>query len=236
MYTLMITAPEGTVKHRTLLFFGEHPREMISVELGAHFLKQLCDKLLMGDAQTISLLRAHEIYLVPIANPSGRSLLEGGDLCVRSNAAGVDINRNWDIEWRQGDEGDKFTQTFPGDAPFSEEETRALRDLMQEVKPQLFISIHSGQAAILTPYAYTAEQPSWMSDKWSEILSKLSQDCPACTIGSAARVLNYRGYGTSLDYAYKRLRIPYTFAFEIYDGFRYYNRLLRHQVSHLTLN
>jgi hypothetical protein len=68
------------------------------------------------------------IYLVPNANPDGyaRGPIDDG----RFNGNGVDLNRNWDYEWQQYT-GWWGSQTLYGGAyPFSEPETRALRDLI----------------------------------------------------------------------------------------------------------
>jgi hypothetical protein len=40
--------------------------------------------------------------------------------------------------------------------------------------------------------------------------------CSVCKVGSPALLIGYKSSGTCLDYAYKKLKVPYTFAFEIY--------------------
>ncbi len=37
-----ISSPSQGEKKNVYLLFGEHPREMISTELGLHYIKQLC--------------------------------------------------------------------------------------------------------------------------------------------------------------------------------------------------
>jgi hypothetical protein len=34
-------------------------------------------------------------------NPLSRTKVEKGDLCLRSDENGVDLNRNWDIHWEK---------------------------------------------------------------------------------------------------------------------------------------
>ena len=41
------------------------------------------------------------LKLVPLANPWGRRQVEQGDYCRRTNAAAVDLNRNWDSHWHK---------------------------------------------------------------------------------------------------------------------------------------
>lgn len=41
-----------------------------------------------------------------------------------------------------------------GKYAFSEPETQIVRNILEEFKPQLFITVHSGSQALLTPWAY----------------------------------------------------------------------------------
>lgn len=67
------------------------------------------------------------VWLVPVANPDG---VAGG---VRTNGAGVDLNRNFGFDWRPSD---------GGPAPFSEPETAALVALIDQVRPDLIVWVH----------------------------------------------------------------------------------------------
>ena len=70
-----------------LLIFGEHPRELISTELGFYMIKDICD----GNND---ILNYAEIFIIVNANPSSREKVEDGDYCLRRNLNGVDTNRN----------------------------------------------------------------------------------------------------------------------------------------------
>ena len=41
------------------------------------------------------LFTGSDVIIIPVANPLGRRLVEGGALCRRTNERGVDLNRNW---------------------------------------------------------------------------------------------------------------------------------------------
>ncbi len=41
------------------------------------------------------------MQMVPIESMDSRRLWEAGDLCRRKTASDVDLNRNWDFEWKQ---------------------------------------------------------------------------------------------------------------------------------------
>jgi hypothetical protein len=102
------------------------------------------------------------------ANPHGRRDVEKGNYCTRTNENKVDINRNWDIFWDKdisvGDEN-------PGVRPFSEKETRFVRDAVKDFNPKLFLTIHSGVYGLYYPYAYLEEEGIYYFIKESLILT-----------------------------------------------------------------
>lgn len=88
------------------------------------------------------------LYVIPCANPDGAAA--GTDaLQGRVNGNGVDLNRNWDY-------GHQMTAThgtrpvFAGVRPFSEPETRALRDLIFECDVELVVFYHSAMGKIFS--------------------------------------------------------------------------------------
>ena len=86
------------------------------------------------------------LYVVVNANPDGYA--SGTDrLRGRMNGAGVDLNRNWDFAWqRQAWHG--MNPVSGGWAPFSEPETRALRDFIRERSVEAAIFYHSQMGAV----------------------------------------------------------------------------------------
>lgn len=74
------------------------------------------------------------IYVITNANPDSQP--GQGELQGRLNANGVDLNRNWDCRWVQDA---RFRgEVVPGSGgvePFSEPETKALVQFVQEVAP-----------------------------------------------------------------------------------------------------
>jgi murein DD-endopeptidase MepM/ murein hydrolase activator NlpD len=85
------------------------------------------------------------LYLVPALNPDGAAA--GHDIEARFNANGVDLNRNWDANW-EADAVHGKTPVNPGSQPFSEPETRALRDWLIEHHVQALVSYHSKKGEI----------------------------------------------------------------------------------------
>lgn len=79
-------------KARLIINFGEHGRELISPEIAIRLLETLCNEearraLLKAYGISIdvvdSLLNKVVYKIIPVENPGGRELVEGGALCER---------------------------------------------------------------------------------------------------------------------------------------------------------
>lgn len=75
-------------------------------------------------------------------------------------AAGVDLNRNYSAGWGgAGSSGDPTTETYRGDAPFSEPESRAIRDLVVSEGPTVVLAIHNVGGLVLRPPGVEGDGP-----------------------------------------------------------------------------
>ena len=80
-----------------------------------------------------------------------RSTPTGSRAGTRQNARGVDLNRNFPFRWRGG--GRPFDTYFPGRAPASEPETRAVQRLVARVRPDLTVYYHQHMRLVVLPRA-----------------------------------------------------------------------------------
>jgi hypothetical protein len=97
------------------------------------------------------------LYVVPTSNPDGLAAGNGPDAAW--NARGVDLNRNFEtVNWSPdtfGQPGGRYGPTGTrkgagGSAPFSEPETRVIRDFITGHKINAVISYHSGIISVST--------------------------------------------------------------------------------------
>ena len=109
---------------------------------------------------------AGSVWLVPLANPDGALLsqkgissaperarkylteLNGGDKDFslwKANGNGVDLNVNFDARWGEGKKNvrEPGKENYVGEKPFSEPETRALKNFTEEIRPDYTISFHT---------------------------------------------------------------------------------------------
>jgi protein MpaA len=111
--------------------------------------------------RAIALPRALQLWTLALPNPDGLARH------TRQNARGVDLNRNFPERWRpSGQRGDRY---WPGPAPSSEPETRAIERLVCRIEPDLTVYYHQpygivvrdrrGDPRVLRAYARVAGLP-----------------------------------------------------------------------------
>ncbi len=141
-----------------------HAREPITVSVLLGYIAHLCDNY-GSDPEATYIVDEREIWFVPILNPDGYIYNEtlSPDMMWRKNrrdnpgdCEGVDMNRNYDFHWgEEGSSGNMCDQTYRGTGPFSEPETRVLRDFIFAHDFVIHDSYHSVIGTILYPWGYT---------------------------------------------------------------------------------
>ncbi|XP_022772568.1 carboxypeptidase B2-like [Durio zibethinus] len=212
-------------KFRILLSFGQHGRELITSELALRILSILSEEQFlpkMDQASLNSNLDNVVIKVVPMENLNGRKLVEAGDLCERRNGRGVDLNRNWSVDWGKKEKDYDPYEENPGTAAFSEPETQIMRKLAISFDPHIWVNVHSGMEALFMPYDHKNRTPDELSSHRMRLLLEELNNVHChkrCMIGSGGGSVGYLAHGTATDYMYDVVRVPMAFTFEIYgDG------------------
>jgi len=198
-------------KTKAFLMAGEHPRELISVETMIGFLEELMN----NNKKNEQILNDYDLRIVINANPEAREKVEKGEYCRRVNLNNVDINRNWDYNWGKKIE---LSEENPGKKPFSEIETRFIKYLVEDFKPKLFLALHSGIYGLYMPYAFEKKEATEGNDMKKILKQIKNQFCKVCQVGAPSLNIGYISSGTALDYVYTKLKVPYTYVFEVYTN------------------
>ncbi|XP_034603293.1 metallocarboxypeptidase A-like protein MCYG_01475 isoform X3 [Setaria viridis] len=209
-------------KVHILLSFGQHGRELITSEVALRLLYILTEKHKIAGVDLSSFEKVLDnlvIKVVPMENLNGRRRVEEGELCDRRNGRGVDLNRNWSVDWGKKEKDYDPYEENPGIAPFSEPETQIMRELSRSFKPHVWVNVHSGMEALFMPYDHKNTTPNGASAHlmWS-VLENLNhrhfQD--SCLVGSGGGSVGYLAHGTTTDYMHDIAKVPMPFTFEIY--------------------
>ena len=114
------------------------------------------------------------LHIIPSANPDGQFVVTGKngrfslvdvDLTAdhapgRFNDNGVDLNRNWDCNWR-AEALWRDNVISAGTAPFSESETAVLREFLLDMQPTAVIFLHSAANGIYGAGCVDLYQPAY---------------------------------------------------------------------------
>lgn len=144
-----------------------HAREPGSLSQLIFFMWHLLENY-GSDPEATYLLDHFELYFVPCVNPDGYvynhdMAPEGGGMWRknrRPNAGGsfgVDLNRNYGHAWgydNSGSSGSPESQVYRGTEPFSEPETRAIRDFCASRNFRLAMNNHTFGGLLIHPWGY----------------------------------------------------------------------------------
>ncbi|MBQ0099382.1 MAG: hypothetical protein KBS91_02405 [Firmicutes bacterium] len=117
-----------------IITYSIHAREYITTYLA---LKQIEDFVVSG--------RRGTVYFVPMVNIDGVEISLRENPLYKANGNGVDLNVNFDARWGKGKYNIRTpnSENYIGKYPFSESESRALRDFTLLVNPNVTLSYHS---------------------------------------------------------------------------------------------
>lgn len=138
-----------------LVVGGTHARERIAFELPLRLIRRLI--------AARDMLSGFSVRVLPLQNPDGVTydFSDSGKMSWRKNrrpvgegAIGVDLNRNYGYGWgNDGASSSPFSDIFKGPAPFSEPETRAVRDYISAHPDiRLVVNYHSFGEQVFYPW------------------------------------------------------------------------------------
>lgn len=139
-------------KPRSVVVSAIHARELATAEITWNWIDYLTQSY-GTDATVTALLDTTEVWVVPVLNPDGRKIVEGGGNApyyqrknantsrgscsnppTASNQYGVDLNRNATFHWGGvGSSSTACSQTYKGLSAASEPETQAAQGLFNSL-------------------------------------------------------------------------------------------------------
>ncbi|CAH2088364.1 unnamed protein product [Euphydryas editha] len=190
------------------------------------------DKLVVNVTEQ-DLIDNYDWIIMPVANPDGyefthlsdgnrfwrknrRAGLVPGDVC-----SGVDLNRNFDVNFGLLSSNNVCSETYHGTSAFSEPETSVVRDIMSEYDGRiaLFIDIHSFGSLILYGWG-NGQLPSNVFTiheaglRMAEAIDAVKMDYNSnYRVGNSGLML-YVTSGTSNDYGLAA-NIPLSYCYEL---------------------
>ncbi|MFC3814495.1 M14 family zinc carboxypeptidase [Lysobacter sp. GCM10012299] len=257
IYAIKVSArPGDNEKEPEVAFLGvHHARELISGAATMRLLKTLTEGF-SNDATIQGILEKREVWVIPVVNPNGYDLAIGNQVDWRKNTrgtkgqkrCGTDLNRNYAFEHvslfspaqRMTLPGaisngidpatgnlDTDSPQYPGEAPFSEVETQAVRGLAHsqfatkrkvEVDGLICgLSWHSFTGVVMHPITHTPIAPNTGVDPGHvgifDSLTKgmaiatgykdIQDDFPTTANLDGCGMSGYPSYGDAADWLYK---------------------------------
>ena len=161
------------------------------------------------------LTRNSAATVLPLLNRWGHERVEAGEECSRKNARGVDLNRNWDFLWAQTAKAPQ-DETYAGPMPFSEEESRCLRDVAVALQPHVYVNVHSGIKELYFGWDHRGDAMIPNQREVTRLYERVNSFHCSCRVGSAGRIAGYVVYGGSMDWMYTQLNVSYSLTYELY--------------------
>lgn len=164
----------GTGKKEILMDAAMHAREHMTTNVLMEMVDQYSYHYIhnskMGGYQVRTVLDRVKIAFVPMINPDGVTLVQGGKVSTpvatlkklnggstnfkrwKANIRGIDLNRNWDVRWNRIPVLKPKWEMAKGSKPFSEPEVIALRNFVLEHPFKAYITYHSSGQIMFWEY------------------------------------------------------------------------------------
>ncbi|CAL4063234.1 unnamed protein product [Meganyctiphanes norvegica] len=224
---------------------GDDSLPVVWIDCGMHGIEWIgpatcmwiIENLLNGygaDEQVTTLLNEFNFHIMPVVNPDGYDYTWTKDrLWIKNrvpdgdslNCHGVNINRNFNISFGGYDSANRHCDdTYHGIEAFSEAESQGVRDALSNLHAmsgiKAYISIMAWGQKWMVPYGHIYEFPENMDEQLrvAEVGVKAIAELYGTQyeFGNAA-IMHGGTSGTSSDWAYEVLGVPYSFSLLIRD-------------------
>ncbi|KAI8894283.1 hypothetical protein BC833DRAFT_237569 [Globomyces pollinis-pini] len=229
---IKIHVKNSTVIHpKEYLFHGSiHAREWI----GPAMLQYLATTFLIEygkDDVITQLLNDNSFDIIPVFNVDGYAFSHNENRMWRKNRVptnffciGTDINRNWDYSWgRPGASSNPCSDAYYGAKPFSAPETTAISNYILSRSPHLiaYIDFHAYGLLWMYPFGDDCNKHAKTESdlhRVGNVASKAVKNVhgTAFKVGSICRII-YQASGNSVDWAYTKGGVPFTYGIELRD-------------------
>ncbi len=190
-----------------------HAREPVGMHQLLFFMWYLLENY-SSNPEIKALVDNTELYFVPCLNPDGYlfnqlNSPQGGGMWRKNRrdngngTFGVDLNRNYGYNWGFDDFGsspDPDFDTYRGDEPFSEPETKAMKAFCERQNFKMAQNYHTYSNLIIFPWGYDNLQTE-DSTLYRNLTREMNKQ-NNYRIGTGMQVLNYNSNGSSDDYMY----------------------------------
>ncbi|KAK2184390.1 hypothetical protein NP493_267g01000 [Ridgeia piscesae] len=236
MLAVKISSPDRTSASKPAVWLDAaiHANEWIGPATLLYFIQQFVTNY-DHDPTVKKLIDTFDWYLLPVFNVDGYVYSWKEDRLWRKNRSkqgnstgcvGVDLNRNWDAKFEEHTVTDKCSAIYPGPSAFSERESQVVSSFLRR-HPVIVaaVSYHSYSQFWMIPFGYSkSKHPS----NYNQLMNMSAAAVEALRqvhgtqyeYGSIDDLVG-QTFGSSIDYIYDTLGIPYVFGVELRDRGHY---------------
>lgn len=188
----MITLGNPCAPHCIMIQSAIHGREYATANMTMKIVEYYASNYAVGNMA--DLYNNTCFYIVPMSNPDGVTIAQTSNCMWKANGIGVDLNRNFDINWNSLDSKGVYqpcSENFKGYTPVSENETKALIALAKSRNFDCYISYHQAGNVIYFDDNGTSEYVS----NASAALAATIANCNGYTLRNL-KVANAKGETT----------------------------------------
>ncbi|CAK1550140.1 unnamed protein product [Leptosia nina] len=154
---LAVRIAHKSKRNKIIVEGGIHAREWIAPAFVTYFLYQILTAV--SENSTLkTIAESYQWYFVPVLNPDGYDYTHTMDRMHRKNMNQVDLNRNFGIAFGTvGVSSVKNSETYCGPYAFSEPESKAMANFVQENHDNLkyYLAFHSYGQYMIIPYTHS---------------------------------------------------------------------------------